>query len=284
MSAESNTGTGPEDLQFDRAISPDDAASTGTPVCAKCNAAIRMYYYDVNGETICSSCKQAVERANGGGAGKSGGGMMKAMLFGLGAAIAGAIIYYSVMEYLDLEIGYVAILIGFMVGYAIRSAALGRGGRRFQILAAGLTYFAVALAYAPFAFRGMDAASQMEEVADSARGPIGQAPAASDAAAEKAPDDGATSNAAVDGELDEAGAAAVRENLGLSGYALAFGAGILFIVALPVVAILGSMPSGLISALIIGLGMHTAWSMTRATQLSITGPFKVGTERASAAA
>src|SRR5688500_6695715 len=164
MSA-SSTGPGTDDLQFDRAIDPE-AASPGNPVCAKCNAPIRMFYYHVNGETTCSTCKQSM----GGSAGKSKAGMPKALLYGLGAAIAGAVIYYAVMEYLELEIGYVAILIGFMVGYAIRNALAGRGSRRFQFLAAGLTYFAVALAYAPFAIRGMIDPDGTEISADSLDG------------------------------------------------------------------------------------------------------------------
>ena len=41
-----------------------------------------------------------------------------------------------------------------MVGWAIRKGTAGRGGRRFQILAAVLTYWAVGLAYTPLAFKG----------------------------------------------------------------------------------------------------------------------------------
>ena len=276
MSAESNTRSGTDDLQFDRAVDPD--AATGTPVCAACNAAIRMYYYDVDGATTCSSCKQAADRANGGGA--RSGGMLKATLYGLGAAVAGAIIYYSVMEYLDLEIGYVAILIGFMVGYAVRAAVAGRGGRRFQLLAAGLTYFAVALAYTPFSIRGFQEASD-EAVADSSV----TADAGTDAsgsvdaagADETVSDDAADDGVAVD-------AASAPGGLGAAGVAIGVAGGLLFILALPIVVILGSMPSGLISALIIGIGMHQAWNMTRALELTITGPFKVGSARSPAAA
>src|SRR5262245_41350669 len=40
-----------------------------------------------------------------------------------------------------------------MVGYSVRKGAGGRGGRRFQILAAVLTYCAVGLAYTPLALQ-----------------------------------------------------------------------------------------------------------------------------------
>jgi hypothetical protein len=274
MSAEPNARSGTENLQFDRAIDPSSADNSGSPVCATCNAAIRMYYYDIDGATTCSSCKQTVERAHGGGAGKSGPGMLKAFLFGLGAAIAGSVIYYSVMKYLELEIGYVAILIGFMVGYAVRNAVSGRGGRRFQLLAASLTYFAVALAYAPFSIDAMrDAKNEAAADSSATTGEVGDETAA------------ASSDAAADPSIDanDDSAARASEGLGAAGVALGIGGGLLFVLLLPIVVIIGSMPSGLISALIIGLGMHTAWSMTRKIDVNITGPFKVG-ERTPAAA
>ena len=51
---------------------------------------------------------------------------------------------------------------------------------------------------------------------------------------------------------------------------------------LPVGAILRSLPFGLISALIIFIGMRQAWQMTAAPRLAISGPYKVGTGPASA--
>src|SRR5207237_1674878 len=77
--------------------------------------------------------------------------LLVASLFGLGAGIVGAAIYYAVIALANLEIGIVAILIGYMVGYAVRRGAGGRGGRRFQALAVALTYLSIALAYAPVA-------------------------------------------------------------------------------------------------------------------------------------
>ena len=44
------------------------------------------------------------------------------------------------------RLGLIAILIGYMVGKAIRKAAIA-GGRKYQILAVALTYGAVGLAY-----------------------------------------------------------------------------------------------------------------------------------------
>jgi hypothetical protein len=282
MTADPSSGSGAGDLQFDRAIAPDSPAPTGSPVCERCKSPIRMHYYHVDGQTTCPTCKQAAERALGGPGAAKRAGMMKAVVYGVGAAIAGAIIYYAVMEYMDLEIGIVAILIGFMVGYAVRAATSGRGGRRFQILAAGLTYLAVALAYAPFALRGV-AEGVKEGAAGDSGAVAGATPSAASATTATADEDVAASASGSAASLDatvlsDSAGTATEASLGPGGIALAFGGALLFVLALPVIVIFTSMPSGLISALIIGIGMRQAWTMTRGVELSITGPFKVGSE------
>jgi len=49
-----------------------------------------------------------------------------------------------------------------------------------------------------------------------------------------------------------------------------------FIVALPVLVVVGSFPSGLIGALIIVIGMRQAWKMTGAPLIQVLGPYRVG--------
>ena len=44
-----------------------------------------------------------------------------------------------------------------------------------------------------------------------------------------------------------------------------------FSFALPVIVVIGSFPGGLLSAAIIGFGMHQAWRMTAAPRFTITG-------------
>lgn len=47
--------------------------------------------------------------------------------------------------------------------------------------------------------------------------------------------------------------------------------------ALPVMAVFSTLPGGVLSAVIIGVGMHQAWRMTGLPPLVITGPYRVGT-------
>jgi len=168
---------------------------------------------------------------------------IKAGLFGLGAAIVGAILYYAVVAITDFEIGIVAIAIGYIVGYAVRRGASGHGGRRFQVLALALTYWSVGLAYMPLAFSQLDEDNQQAAQTT---------PAAT--VAERVPE----------GESEDVNlSVAIPLLLGLS-------------LVLPVLVVLGSLPGGLISAAIIAFGMQQAWRMTAAPQFQITGPYRIG--------
>jgi hypothetical protein len=274
-----NEQTSPEPLQFDRAVDagdpPPDAQSAPSLDCSTCNQPITTYYYHVDGNAVCAKCKQIAERS--GQSQRSSGTFIKAFLLGGLAAVIGAAIYYGVIAITNFEIGLVAILIGFMVGAAVRIGASG-GGRRYQVLALLLTYFSVGLAYTPLAIKGaMEAGKSSADslaVADTSGSDDGDADRLS------ANSDSGSVVLAATG-ADSAGAAVTgQKKLGLAsallGVAIVVIGGFLMVFALPVLAVLGSLPSGLISALIIALGMHQAWKMTAGHIASITGPYKVG--------
>lgn len=241
-----------EPLQFETAIprdvpiEPGTAASAGV-MCAACQRTIADQYFDVNGQPVCESCREQI--AQHAETPRGWGVFGRTALFGVAAAILGAILYYAVIAITNFEIGIVAIAIGYMVGYAVREGARGRGGQRFQVLALVLTYWAVGLAYMPFAFQGATEAAQEQE-----------ATTAETAAAEP--------QGATDASDDPNVMLAVSVLFGLT-------------VALPVLSVIGSLPGGLISAAIIAFGMHQAWRMTGALQVQITGPYRIAAERAA---
>ena len=257
--AQSDTQEAPPALQFDRV----DAASGGAPllvspavVCAGCQLAIKTQYYDVNGRSLCGACRAAVMAAA-----EMPTGIMplaKAAALGAGAGIVGAGIYYALLSN-GIEWGIVAALIGYMVGYSVRKGSEGRGGRRFQVLAAALTYLSVALAYAPLAIH--EAASQ-QSAAQSASVPAASAagtPADANGAGRPSP---------------------VRQSSGRSLLGLTILLGLM--VALPVLVAIGSLPSGLISAVIISFGIWQAWKMTAKPIIKVLGPYRVGVRPAAA--
>jgi hypothetical protein len=237
-------------LQFDRAVSAGTGPVSGV-TCSQCSTPITDSYFTLAAKPVCESCKRGFEDAVA--RTQAPRVFAKAIAFGLGAAIAGALVYYAVIALFDLEIGIVAILIGYMVGYAIRKAARGGGGRRYQILAAALTYFAVGLAYLPVVLNG--SAHPAKTAADSAQ-------------TAKA---FAVTTAVTGAQADTPTTSAPSSTSAVRAIALV----IFYVFALPVIIVFGSMPSGVISAAIIAFGMQKAWSMTAGPKVSFAGPLRV---------
>jgi len=250
---------GSEELQFDRVIT--ESASSAPPtklaaICAVCQKAIETAYFDVNGSILCGRCRTIAESAAETPRGIAP--LITAGVFGLGAGIAGAAIYYAVIAIANLEIGIVAILIGYMVGYAVRKGAGGRGARRFQVLAVALTYASIALAYAPIVVKQAFDANRRAQSAQRA----------------------ATSSN-TKGEPESGRGPTTEPNERRRGLAFVFFAA--FVAALPVIVVFGSLPAGLISAFIMFIGMRQAWRMTGAPVLRILGPYRVGAAPAASA-
>jgi hypothetical protein len=259
-------------LQFDRVQTgqPDQVAGTTAAAsgvkCQSCGLTIRTTYFSLGNATICGRCRASFEQSNE--ASQSWPTFFKACLFGLVACVAGAIVYYGVIAITNLEIGLVAILIGYMVGFAVRRATGGFGGLRYQFLAMGLTYFAVSLAYAPLVFKASLDSDNAEMTVTKT---TFAAPANPDAA-------DATPQQTTTTEQVEMPGAPVT----LGGFFKALGGLAVFLFALPILSVVYSMPSGLISAAIIGFGMRQAWRMTAAAALDVTGPYRVSASPVSA--
>ena len=207
-------GSAGDDLQFDRVVSnapgATDAAGQTAAICKACGKPIDRDYYHLNGKVACESCRHAIAAAVE--SPKGALPFVRAAGLGFIAAIAGAAIYYGVIALANLEIGIIAIAIGYMVGWAVRKGAGNRGGRRFQILAVALTYWAVGLAYAPL----------------------------------------------------------ILTNSGIPLVAQFF-----YVFMLPIRVIM-SGGTGIITAIIIAVGLRQAWQMTAAPTLTIAGPYRVG--------
>jgi hypothetical protein len=134
------SGSGdPTALNFDTAATPTTLLTASGVTCAACQRALDTEYFDINGLSVCGACRDVVTRQAQ--TPRDWATLAKAGAFGVGAAIAGAALYYAVIKITNLEIGLVAIAIGYMVGYAVKRATAGRGGRRFQVLALVLTYW-----------------------------------------------------------------------------------------------------------------------------------------------
>ncbi|TSC24035.1 hypothetical protein [Corallococcus sp. Z5C101001] len=134
-------------LQFDQAEFTEAPPVTK---CTVCQRVIKSLYYEVNQRLLCPSCREDVLASLEGGSKLKR--FMKASVFGFGAALAGALVYYLV-SLSGYNIGLIAILVGWMVGTAVFKGSESRGGRFYQLLAVVLTYFAVAASLAPDVYK-----------------------------------------------------------------------------------------------------------------------------------
>ncbi|HTG53544.1 MAG TPA: LIM domain-containing protein [Gemmatimonadaceae bacterium] len=210
----------PGGLQFDKVSS--GAAPSGM-TCANCGKPITDTYYTVRDKPICEECKQ---KADAGIAahfakGRSSDAFGKAVLYGIGAGIAGAFVYFLVEVITKYELALVALAIGWAVGRAIQVAAKGVGGRRYQILAVVITYLSIGAAYGMIIMHDRPDSTVFEFIFATIAGPI--------------------------------------------------------------LVVVASGASGILSAIIIGVGLRTAWQMTAGAVSLIKGPFRVGAAPAAGA-
>ena len=118
-------------------------ASTPCKACGKSTAG---HYFQVNGMRVCPSCaKQIAARFPE----DSHAAFVRGLLFGIGGAVLGLVLYVAFAIGTGLVIGFVSLAVGFIVGKALVYGSGGVRGRRYQIAAVVLTYAAVSLSAVP---------------------------------------------------------------------------------------------------------------------------------------
>ena len=120
--------------------------SPGGDHCQFCHQPIGTSYFRVNAAMSCPSCAQKARTELGM---DTAGAFSRSLLFGVGAAILGLILYATFMIVTGISLGYATLAVGWMVGKAMLKGSNGVAGRRYQIAAAILTYVASTLARVP---------------------------------------------------------------------------------------------------------------------------------------
>lgn len=83
--------------------------ASGNDRCSMCKETVGTNYYRLNGAMACAAC---AEKAKFELPRDSHAAYMRGLLFGVGAAIAGLILYSTVGIVTGLEIGYVSLAVG----------------------------------------------------------------------------------------------------------------------------------------------------------------------------
>ncbi len=127
-------------------VEPRAPLSAGGEACAVCERQLAGRMFLVDQRPTCEACKERALQTPQTG---SHAALSRAILFGVGAALVGMVLYASVEILTGWVIGYAAVAVGYLVGKAMKKGSGGRGGRRYQIAAAALTYAAVSLSAIP---------------------------------------------------------------------------------------------------------------------------------------
>ena len=132
-----------DNLQFDKA----DFGGAAALSCASCNSAIAHEYYQANGRSICAACREKVAQLAS--AGSTAARLARAISAGLVAALGGFLLYWAILAIANFELSLIAIVVGWMVGAAVRWGSGHRGGIAYQLVAVALTYASICAAYVP---------------------------------------------------------------------------------------------------------------------------------------
>ena len=126
---------------------PDEPTAAAAPsVCDNCGQTIVDAYYRAADRRVCQTCGQHAVAAS-----TSGGARARRVFGGLGlgavATVVAALIYFGVAALTGYEIGWIALLTGFLVGGGVWLGSGRRGGRGYQLMALLLTYYAIGMSY-----------------------------------------------------------------------------------------------------------------------------------------
>ncbi len=278
-----------EDIQCDRAEYA--APAPAGPTCGFCNRSIADIYYETGGKVVCANCREKIEESFRGGF--RFGRVLKALVFGTAAAVAGGALYYLIVRLTGINLSLVAVVVGFMVGRAVRVGSGNRGGLLYQLLAVFLTYTSIVGMQVPMLAEGfIEQRAQKDEPAKAVPAKADADRAKAEALVEgakpqqesktsaapptpKAPEPkekmaiGKDNSAPAGG--DARGHAGPRPSL--AGFLTLTVILIGFLYALPIQIAIHAPMLGLIY----GFALWEAWKMTKGFQISFNGPFRVST-------
>jgi hypothetical protein len=250
--------------QFQKA----EYAGAGGPACQICKQPIGAAYYRVNGAVACEQC---ATRVKGVTPESSHAHLVRGLIYGIGGAIVGLILYATFTIVTGIYIGYISLAVGFIVGKSIKMGSKGFGGTKYQIMAVLLTYAAVSMAAVPIAIAYSAKHRSETPVARST------APPSATNSNPGAEFGGAQDDASAPSE-DAPRGAGTKTGLALLAYLAFIG------LASPFMDLAQDPVHGGIGIIILLVGLRIAWRMTSMSDhAQIVGPFKNESNAAPAA-
>lgn len=142
------------------------ASAAPAMTCLGCESAIIDLYFLAGGtKPVCASCKTQLEGAP---LGPVGPAFAKAAGLGLLASLAAAGVWAAIVIITHLQLGLVAVAVGYVVGLAVRRGAGRHSGGIFQALAIALSVLAIVWSTIPMVFHSMPSRTPAAAVAPDA--------------------------------------------------------------------------------------------------------------------
>ena len=272
-----------------KAPDPEPAPTPGPAMwCSECRAQMRDRYFALNERPICAKCRPVfatrIER------GASSAAFQRAFFHGLVVALIGAAVLGAGVLFIPFVRIFAVIAIGHYVGKRIMAATDGYGGRRYQFLAVGLTYFSIGLgSLIPAVNEARETAERRRAIAaDTTRRLASQSRAIAEEVAAFTAEQQSAAGPGEASEEDDSDAAAEDTSVvaaaepappkkpdtpGVGDYLLG-------ILILPVLAMFafGWTAAGF-GIFTLGYALREAWTRTdgQGLELVLKGPFRVGT-------
>ena len=284
---EGRGGSAASELQFDKADFGDKQARLD---CAACQQPIAGTYFQAGAATFCPRCRELVEAHQQVRPGLSG--FLLAVVLGALAAAAGSLLYFGIAALTGYNFGLIAIVVGYLVGRAVRKGSGGRGGLVYQLLAVFLTYTSIVATYIPAIIEAVVKESEARP-AVVASVPAGSTSRVGTTPGRMAPGEGTAPMAKgapvaapeavppLPGAAGEVAAEpAVPREARSTGQAIGdFLTGLVFLFglsyALPFMA-LSEGGNAVMGLIIIGIGLMEAWRANQWFQVTFQGPFELG--------
>ena len=137
----------------DQHPSTDEAeATTGELArrCSLCLVPIAAQFFTLRGLLVCPDCASNMEKKHA-----VPGGRRRAAILGLIAAAVFAVLWFLTTRSTGQPLSVLAVLAGLVIGLAVQKGSGGRGGLRYQVIAALLVYGAFIVRYVPPIFGGI---------------------------------------------------------------------------------------------------------------------------------
>jgi len=227
-------------------------SASGKDICKSCNQPVAGRYFRINGALACERCKEQLESQL---PKDSHAAFVRGLLFGVGGAVLGLILYSAFGIITGLEIGYISLAVGYIVGKAMRMGSSGIGGRRYQITAVILTYAAVSMSAIPIGI-----SQYVKEKKEKPQTQVQKAPPASEESVSPSPEPGSASTPAAQPARRKMSLGAALAGLAVLGLASPF-------------LELQDPFHGVIGLVILLVGIRIAWQLTASPRIDIIGPF-----------